>query len=298
MAETLDLNGVTLTRAFEWQGNLMTRPQLIPDSDRADWEANRSWLAPAFWDPATEDTWLCSQTIVVRSAGKTILIDTGIGNHKSRPYIPPFDNLDTGFLKNLRTVGVDPADVDIVINTHLHADHVGWNTHLVGGQWVSTFPNATYLLPQADFDHWNPESDTEPSGGMDQAPVFADSVLPVVRAGLVQFYDGTHLIDEHLTLEPAPGHSPGSSIVHVSSGSEKVIVAGDVFHTPMEILRPDQGACFDEDHALAVQSRRRLLAQAAEQSLPIITGHFPIDRAAVVARRGDSYVIDDWVSIQ
>jgi glyoxylase-like metal-dependent hydrolase (beta-lactamase superfamily II) len=295
--KSLDMNGLTVTQAFEWGGHLLTRPQLIPDSDRADWEANRSWLAPDFWDPETEDAWMCSQAMVVKSGGQTILIDAGIGNGKSRPYFPPFDNLDTPFLDRLREAGADPADVDIVINTHLHVDHVGWNTRLDGGQWVPTFPNATYLFPKADFDYWNPESESTPPGGLDAAPVFADSILPIVHAGLAKFYDGSYALDDHVTLEPAPGHSPGASVVRLRSGGETAVIVGDVLHTPMEIVRPGAGACFDEDPTQAVRSRQRVLAQAVDRHELIIAGHFPVDRAVVVGRRGDDYVIDSWVPL-
>ncbi|MFJ4626958.1 MBL fold metallo-hydrolase [Streptomyces sp. NPDC088847] len=298
MTGTLDLNGVTATPAFEWQGRLMTRPQLIPGSERPDWEANRSWLVPDFWDPDTEDAWMRSQAVVVKSGGRTILVDAGIGNHKPRPYLPPFDQLDTSFLDSLREAGADPADVDIVINTHLHVDHVGWNTRLDGDQWVPTFPNAVYLFPKADFDHWNPEAGSVPPGGLTAAPVFTDSILPVVHAGLARFYDGPHVVDEHVTLEPAPGHSPGSSVVRLRSGSGSAVIAGDVLHTPMEVLHPDEGACFDEDPELAERSRLRFLAQAADRHDAVIAGHFPVDRAAVIGRRGDGYVIEGWMPYQ
>lgn len=295
MVETLNLNGLTLTRAFEWQDRLLTRPQLIPGSDRAAWEQNRSWLVPEFWDPETEDAWVCSQSLVVESGGATILIDTGIGNAKIRPSVPPFDNLDTGFLDTLRAAGADPADVDIVINTHIHIDHVGGNTRLEGDTWVPTFPNATYLIPRADFEHLNSRGSGEPDGSPDEAQVFSDSVLPVVNAGLAQFYEGTHVIDEHVTLEAAAGHTPGFSIVRLRSGSEQAIFAGDVFHSPMQIVRPHDASCFDDDPVAAVSARERILAQAVELRAPILTNHIPTARAAAIARRDGRYVIDGWV---
>jgi glyoxylase-like metal-dependent hydrolase (beta-lactamase superfamily II) len=295
MAKTLDLNGVTLTRAFEWLEHLMTREELIPDSDRAEWETNRSWLVPDFWNPETDTAWMASQVVVVKSSGKTILIDTGIGNFKSRPQVPPFDNLQTDFLATLRSAGAEPADVDIVINTHLHADHVGWNTRADGDQWVPTFPNATYLFPKADFDYWNPEAKQEPPAGLAEA-VFADSVLPVVHAGQVEFYEGRHVIDEHVELVPAVGHTPGFSVVLLRSGSDKAIFAGDILHSPMEILQPQHGVCLDEDSVLALKSRQLVLAKAAEERAPLLTNHFPTDRAAVIGEHGDSFVIEEWVT--
>jgi glyoxylase-like metal-dependent hydrolase (beta-lactamase superfamily II) len=291
-----DLGDVSVARAYEWQGHLTTRQQLIPDSDRAHWEANRSWLVPDFWDPETEDAWLTSQSFVVKSADQTILIDTGIA--KPRPAVPPFSNLSTGLLGRLAEAGARPDEVDLVVCTHLHIDHVGWNTRLDGDQWVPTFPNATYLFPQADFDYWNPDQRDEPPGGLGESEiVFRDSILPVVYAGQARFFEGTHTIDEHLTIEPAPGHTPGCSVVHLHSGDQRAVFAGDILHTPMEIVRPDEGACFDDDLALAGKTRARLLAQAAAERTLILATHLPAGRAPVISRNEVAYVIDTWVDL-
>jgi glyoxylase-like metal-dependent hydrolase (beta-lactamase superfamily II) len=291
---SIDFGDVTVTRVFEWQDHLITRAQLVPDSELADWEANKSWLTPEFWSPETDEAWLCAQTFVVKSGGRTILIDTGIGNGKSRPHVPPFDGIQTPFLASLTEAAGDPADVDLVVCTHLHGDHVGWNTQLENGEWAPTFPNATYLFPQADFDYWNPE-DQDPPGGPMNVEVFNDSVLPIVHAGQAQFFTGEHIIDEHLKLTPAPGHSPGSSVVELNAGGELAIFAGDLLHTPMQVLRPTQGACFDDNPGVAVSARDRILAQAADTRAAFIAGHFNIERAARIARRGESYVIDSWI---
>jgi len=160
---------------------------------------------------------------VVRVAGSTILVDTGVGNDRDRPQIPPFAYLRTGFLDRLAAAGVDPARVDVVINTHIHYDHVGWNTHLVGGVFVPTFPNATYLVSREDYEYFHPDNaaNMRPAETTDERRrfagirlVFNDSIAPVAQAGQLQLWSGRHdLPGLPIRLEAAPGHTPGSSLV-------------------------------------------------------------------------------------
>lgn len=158
--------------------------------------------------PAPISAFRRSRPGVLRSEGRTILVDTGVGNHKERPYVPVWNHLDTAFLDNLAAAGVSPDDVDLVINTHLHIDHVGWNTRLDGSTWVPTFPNATYLMPQRDFDFWNPANGHKPAASRGSLNVFEDSVAPVHQAGLTHLWDETYQIDKNLRLDLAPGHTP------------------------------------------------------------------------------------------
>lgn len=220
---TTSFGDVTLDRVDEWIGKLFTRPGLLPDSDRQAWEAERAWLEPDFWSADSEDAWACAQSFLVHSGGRTILVDTGIGNAKPRPGIPPFDHLDTAYLDNLAAMGVRPADVDLVVCTHLHPDHVGWNTTLVDGEWRPTFSNATYLLPKADFDHL---AELAKSGDtpdpMGNVAAFRDSVLPVVENAKTQLWEGEeHVIDDALRLVASPGHSPGACVLTISSGARR-----------------------------------------------------------------------------
>lgn len=223
---TTSFGDVTLDRVDEWTGKLFTRPDLLPDSDRQAWEAERAWLEPDFWSANSEDAGLCAQSFLVHSGGRTILVDTGIGNAKPRPSVPPFDHLDTAYLDDLAAMGVRPTDVDLVVCTHLHPDHVGWNTTLVDGEWRPTFPNATYLLPKADFDHlakMAKSGDTpDPLGNV---AAFRDSVLPVVENAKTQLWEGEeHVIDDALRLVASPGHSPGACVLTISSSGEKALL--------------------------------------------------------------------------
>ncbi len=210
--ETIELGDVSVTRVWEYFGPVeMTPDVFFPDTSRQVWRDNASWLQPHFHDAATDGVNSALQTWLVRSEGRTILVDTGVGNHKERPYAQVWSRRETDFLDNLARAGVAPEDVDLVVNTHLHIDHVGWNTRLRDREWVPTFPNATYVMPKADFDFWNPANNRPTVLGRGNQNVFEDSVAPVHRAGQTLLWEGSHRIDGNLLLEPAPGHTPGSA---------------------------------------------------------------------------------------
>jgi glyoxylase-like metal-dependent hydrolase (beta-lactamase superfamily II) len=231
---------------------------------------------------------------LLRSGGKTILVDTGVGNHKDRPYAPVWNRLETGFLANLARAGVAPEDVDIVINTHLHIDHVGWNTYLNGRQWIPTFPNATYLMPKDDFDFWNPQNDHKPLLGRGNQNVFEDSVAPVHQAGQTLLWENSHQIDADLRLDAAPGHTPGSSVLTLTSGTDRAVFVGDMLHSPVQILEPDSNSCFCEDPAGARATRRKVLGWAADNNALVIPAHLGGHGAVEVAREGDKFAIKGW----
>ena len=293
--EQITLGGVTVTRVKEYYGTVeMTPAQFFPDSDRATWERHRDWLAPDFWHPDTDECHNAVQSWLLRSEGRTILVDTGVGNHKERPYAATWSHLETEFLDNLAAAGVRPEDIDLVINTHLHIDHVGWNTYLDGRTWVPTFPNATYLMPQRDFDFWNPANESKTVFGRGNQNVFEDSVVPVYEAGLTHLWDGSYQIDAHLRLDLAPGHTPGSSVLVLNSGDDRALFVGDLVHTGVQIVDPDVNSCFCEDPAEARATRRALLGQAAQTNALVFPAHFSGHGAAEVAHSGSGFAIKDW----
>jgi glyoxylase-like metal-dependent hydrolase (beta-lactamase superfamily II) len=295
MTDQITLGDVTVTRITEYYGGVeMTPAEFFPGSPEASWQDHRDWLVPDFWDPETDECRSAIQTWLLRSEGRTILVDTGVGNHKERPYSPVWSRLDTRFLDALAAAGVRPEDVDLVINTHLHVDHVGWNTRLDGRSWVPTFPNATYLMPRRDFDFWNPANDHRPRLGRGNQNVFEDSVAPVHEAGLTHLWDGSHRIDANLRLELAPGHTPGSSVLHLESGGDRALFVGDLVHTALQIAEPDTNSCFCEDPAAARATRRRLLGQAAETGALVFPAHFGGHGAAEVKRDGTRFAITGW----
>ncbi|MGH3501504.1 MAG: MBL fold metallo-hydrolase [Nocardioidaceae bacterium] len=295
----------------EWSGPLKTVTEILPDSAPEQWWAHRSLLVPDFWDPGT-DAYRCNiQTWIVRIGGHTILIDTGVGNDRDRPQIPLFDHLHTDFLDRLEAAGVDPAEVDVVINTHIHYDHVGWNTQLRDGAFVPTFPHATYLVPRADYDYFHPDN----AAGM-RAPatedearrfagirlVFSDSIAPLEQAGQLHLVDGEHeLSGVPITIEPAPGHTPGSAVVALHAGQGALFV-GDLLHSPMQLLDPDQRCSFDLDPANARASRRRVLARAATSGALLAPAHLSGPSAATITTTNTTdydaaFTIDQWANL-
>jgi len=232
---------------------------------------------------------------VLRSEGRTILIDTGAGNHKERPG-SVWHHRNTAYLDNLARAGMRPEDVDIVVNTHLHDDHVGWNTTLVDGEWVPTFPNATYLMSRADFEFWDPANGNASRVGHIGPLVFADSVAPVHRAGLVELWDDHHDIDSNLRLDLAPGHTPGSSILTLRSGSDRAVFVGDMLHTPLQMLTPDVNSCYCEDQAQARATRRRVLGHAADTATLVFPAHLGGHGAAEIRHHGTGFEITEWAT--
>ncbi|MFF3643918.1 MBL fold metallo-hydrolase [Streptomyces sp. NPDC002564] len=273
---------------------------VVPDVPEEVWRTHADRLAPDHpdhpdsYDPASGEALAVIRTWVLRSGGRTVLVDTGIGNGRVRPGVPAFEHLDTDYLGRLAAAGVRPEDVDVVVNTHLHGDHIGWNTRQADGDWVPTFPRATYLLPAADHAFYGPERGDAVPGANRAA--FADSVAPVVRAGQAVLWEGAHRIDARLTLEAAPGHTPGSSVLRLRSGTDRAVFAGDLLHVPVQVLEPGCSSCFCEDPRQAAASRARVLGRAADERELLVPAHFAGSGAVEVRRDGAKFAISRWVS--
>ncbi|MFD5933491.1 MBL fold metallo-hydrolase [Streptomyces sp. NPDC060333] len=292
----ITLGDVTITRIEETHGPIMPTDQFFPDLPEQAWKDQRAMLVPDHLGADDAMVHAAMQTWLLRSEGSTILVDTGVGNDKSRPAVAAWDHLRLDYLGNLARAGVRPEDVDLVINTHLHVDHVGWNTRLVDGDWVPTFPNATYLMPKADFEFWNPANNPDIAGGVNEN-VFEDSVAPVHAAGQVLLWEEGHTIDGSLRLEAAPGHTPGSSVVTLTSGSDRALFAGDLMHTPLQVTHPDHNSCFCEDPAQSRSTRRRLLGWAADTGALVLPAHFSGHSALEVEHQGSGFAIKKWAPI-
>jgi len=290
----ITLGNVTVTRIEEMHGPVgMTPDQFFPGSPANLWKEHRDLLVPDHLGADDDLVQVAMQTWLVRSEGRTILIDTGVGNDKTRPAVPGWDHLHLDYLGALAAAGVQPSDVDLVVNTHLHVDHVGWNTRLVDGEWVPTFPRATYLMPRADFVHWNPANNANVAGGVNEN-VFEDSVAPVHAAGQVQLWEGTHVIDANLTLRAAPGHTPGSSVIELASGTDRALFLGDLIHTPLQVFAPDHNSCFCEDADAARTTRRSLLGWAADRNALVLPAHLSGHSALEIARAGEAFTVSGW----
>ncbi|MFD4925590.1 MBL fold metallo-hydrolase [Streptomyces goshikiensis] len=292
--QSIVLGDVEVLRVVEWQGPLVPAADFVPEAGAELWKANEEWLAPDHWEPERDLAVVALQTWVLRSAGRTILVDTGVGNGRERPGSPRFHHWQADFLGELERAGVRPEDVDLVVNTHVHADHVGGNTVDEAGEWVPAFPNAEYLIPAAD-DHW-----FGPRGGYgkglreDDRLLYEDSVAPVHRAGQAVLWEGAHRIDEHLTLESAPGHTPGSAVLRLDSGGDRAVFVGDLLHSPVQILRPSCNSCFCMDEAEAAASRLRILERAADTRELVVPAHFGGAGAVEVRRDGAGFALGPW----
>jgi glyoxylase-like metal-dependent hydrolase (beta-lactamase superfamily II) len=290
------LGDVEVTRVVEWRGAFAPAREIVPRLSAEVWKANEDWLAPAHWEPDSDRAVVALQTWVLRSGGRTVLVDTGVGNGRERPDSPGFHHWQGDFLGGLARAGVRPEDVDVVVNTHLHGDHVGWNTVGADGEWVPTFPRAQYLVPAADNAYFGPDNGYGNGQREEDRLIYEDSVAPVHRAGQAVLWEGAHRIDEHLTLEPAPGHTPGSSVLRLASGSDRAVFVGDVLHSPVQILQPSCNSCFCLDPERAVASRRRILERASDEGELVIPAHFGGAGAVEVRKEGGGFALGRWAA--
>lgn len=269
---------VTITRITELESVGSTRfilPQVGSDDVR-----KLPWMIPHFAS-AEGALKMTVHSLVVDTPGARIVVDTGLGNHKKGRTVPAWNDLDTAYLEAMTTAGYAPDTIDMVLCTHLHVDHVGWNTKLVEGRWVPTFPNATYVFGELEYEYWKTHSDSP-----HQAAVFADSVQPIVDAGLTELVASDIKLSEEITLIPTPGHSPGHFSVLIRSDGQQVLLTGDVAHTPMQMAHLDWSTRFDTDPAQVAATRHELFARFADTETLVIGGHFS---AGLIQRVGDAF---------
>jgi glyoxylase-like metal-dependent hydrolase (beta-lactamase superfamily II) len=255
-------------------------PQATPDV-----VAESGWLRPSYVD---EDGQLLGsvQAFAVRSGDTRILVDSGVGNGKTRPF-PAWDHLDTAFLDRLATAGFTPDNIDLVVNTHLHQDHVGWNARLDGDSWVPTFTRARYVSGRAEHDYWSGRDLKD-----DERAMFADSIDPVREAGQLDVVDvpeiGTE-IAPGVRLLPAPGHTPGQIMVRLDSGDQSAVISADCLHHPIQLARTDMCATVDVDPAQATRTRQNLFAELAKSDAVLFGSHFDAPVAGQVREEGKAY---------
>jgi glyoxylase-like metal-dependent hydrolase (beta-lactamase superfamily II) len=261
-------------------------PKVTPEQ----WAPYRQRLAGWAMDTSANNLVFPMQSFLLRTRYHTIVVDTCVGDHKERAR-PNWNMTSSGeYLKRFAETGVRPEQVDFVMTTHFHTDHVGWNTRWENGRWVPTFPNAKYLFARREYAHWETEHRTqgkETNGGS-----FDDSVLPIVEAGKAVVIDSDHQPDPLLTIKDYPGHTPGSIAINLRDGGKQACFSGDIMHHPIQVYHPDWSSQFCWDQDMSARSRRKLLEDCVESDALLCPAHFGGANAGYVKRQGDSFRID------
>lgn len=252
-------------------------PQATPEM-----VAQEPWLQP-FLDRDGKLV-LSVHSLLVESQGERIIVDTCIGNDKVRSY-PRWNGMRNSFLTDLASAGFPADSIDTVMSTHLHVDHVGWNTMLVNGSWVPTFASARYLFAMQEWEYWR----TEPQ---EFGPVVEDSVQPIFDAGLAELVSQDHRVTDEVWLESTPGHTPGHVSVHIASAGEEAVITGDMIHHPCQISHPEWSSSADWDGAQSAQTRQQFLARYADRPVLVIGTHFAAPTAGRIVRDGATFRLD------
>ena len=277
--ERWQIGDVRVTRVVEMEGP--TPGTFLFRTATPDAVRRHAWLVPHFADE--EGVLRASiHAFVLESAGRRIVVDTCVGNDKERG-VPAWHRRSGSFLADLAAGGFPAESIDTVLCTHLHVDHLGWNTRLVEGRWVPTFPQARYLFARAEWEHWS----QEPPGP--DGDVVGDSVRPIVDAGLAELVDGDHALTPEVRLEPTPGHTPGHVCVRIASQGQEAVITGDLMHHPVQCAEPDWASNFDWDADAARATRRAFLARHADRPVRVFGTHFATPTAGHIVRDGDVY---------
>jgi glyoxylase-like metal-dependent hydrolase (beta-lactamase superfamily II) len=282
---TLRLGEVTISRITEIGRSAFPTTQMLPDSEADRIARHHRWIKPHFFDEVVGDLGSRIQTWIVRTPRHTVLIDTGVGNDKIRGETPLWNKRNGGYLDDLRAAGVTPEQVDVVLCTHLHVDHVGWNTRLAGDRWVPTFPKARYVFSGEEWEFWKHENEAgrEPSGCV------ADSVVPVVEAGQAVVVDSAYRVDEWLSYEPWVGHTPGHVGVRVRTGAGDAVFSGDLMHRVVQVAEPQWSSIFCYDRKQAATTRRAFVERHAASGDLVLPAHFPHPGRIVRDRDGHRF---------
>jgi glyoxylase-like metal-dependent hydrolase (beta-lactamase superfamily II) len=280
------IGDISIHRVLEYEGPLIAPQILLPGATEERIDRHRSWLEPTLLDRATGNLVLAFHSLVIRTPRHTVLVDTCGGNDKHRPRKERYHLKDHPYLDNLRAAGFQPEQIDVVLCTHLHVDHVGWNTRLLDGRWVPTFPNARYLFARNELTFWQSHYATQ---AFTDDPYYEDSILPVIEAGLSEVVDGDYAIDDWVRLAPTPGHTPGHVCVEVASRGARAVLSGDLMHHPLQCAEPDWSSCFCVDAEHSRRTRRDFLAEHADSGALVLPAHFPTPTAGRIVPAGNTW---------
>ena len=274
------IGDVKITRVVEsegpWDGTF-----ILPNGTAENVRKESDWLYPAFSDQDGKLR-MAIQALVIESQGERIIVDTCIGNDKVRSN-PEWNKLQLPFLQDLQKIGCSRDAVDRVICTHLHIDHVGWNTMLKDGKWVPTFPNAKYLIGGTEWDFFSRATDPFLKDPVD------DSVRPVMAEGMSELVDDGYRITDEVWLESTPGHTPGHFAVRISSKGQDGVITGDLMHHPIQCRYPEWDDNFDTDGPMAKKTRRAFCERYADSGVLVFGTHFALPSPGKISKKDDSF---------
>ena len=275
---------LTIRRIIEQETTFLPALDLLPGLTPDLLAENRPWMLGANAIDASDVLILCFQSYIVKTPHHIILVDSCIGNDKPRPLRPKWNmKTDGTYMRALATAGFSVEDIDYVMCTHLHVDHVGWNTRLENGRWLPTFPNARYIFGKSEFDYWTGQNASTPV-----AP-FGDSVLPIVEAKRAEIVHDDFEIGDHARILPTPGHTPGHVAFTFGRGKDAAVVSGDLMHSPLQARYPELSAKFDVDQAQSAATRRSFLERYCDTDTLCCTAHFPSPSTGKIRRWGDGF---------
>ena len=287
MSLTFTIGDMTVHRVIESEAPLFKPREFFPTLTQEALDGNRDWMQPTYLDTVTDQLVLCIQSYIVRTRHHNILIDSCVGNHKDRQNYPFWNQMQSDtYHRNLAATGLTVDDIDFVMCTHLHVDHVGWNTKLENGVWVPTFPKARYLFSKKEYTYW---SEIHKKTPLDQ---ISDSVLPIIEANRAELVASDHALNDHIRLSPTPGHTPDHFAVCAGKGSDAAVFTGDLIHSPIQARYPDLVMRVDTDRDQAVRTRRSFLERYCDTDTLCCTMHFPSPSVGHIKRWGDGFKLD------
>jgi glyoxylase-like metal-dependent hydrolase (beta-lactamase superfamily II) len=288
--DRIRVGDITVHRIEEWAGEFSPPQFLFPDYSDEMFGHHASQIVPDHYHPASNMIVGFVQSWLLEIDGQRILVDSCSGDGKPRPGIPIFSDLRTPYLANLKRAGFSPEDIDVVICSHLHIDHVGWNTRQVDGEWIPTFTNAKYIMPGIDRSYWDPLLGyASESGKRVNQNVFEDSVQPILDMARHELVEDGYTVASGLTLVSGPGHTPGHMFLRAESAGDRAMFIGDIMHSPMQIYHPEWNSAFCEDAVAARKTRRAVLEEAAQARALVFPAHFAGRHAVRIAERSTGF---------
>ncbi len=287
MSLSFSVGDLTIHRVIEQETSFLPALDMFPGLTPELLAENRAWLREAKALDDADVLILCFQSYIIRTPHHTILVDSCIGNDKPRPGRPKWHmKSDDGYMRGLAAAGIALTDIDYVMCTHLHVDHVGWNTRLENGRWVPTFPKARYVFARSEYDYWHVQNAKTP------VPPFEDSVLPVVEAKKAEIVGHDFAIGDHVRIVPTPGHTPGHVAFAFGKSKDAAVFSGDLMHSPLQTRYPELSPKFDVDPTQSAATRCRFLERYSDTETLCCTAHFPSPSAGRIRRKGNAFTCE------